>query len=88
MTDQKINDALGELRKEIEQLEIGNPQAKERLTSLMKNIEQNLDFSSTGEERQDIVEEVKDAITHFEVEHPHITGILHELMMALSNMGI
>ncbi len=88
MTDQKINDALGELRKEIEQLEIGNPQAKERLTSLMRNIEQNLDFSSTGEERQDIVEEVKDAITHFEVEHPHITGILHELMMALSNMGI
>ncbi len=88
MTEQKINDALGELRKEIEQIEIANPEAKERLTSLVENIEQNLDLSGSSEEHQDMVEEVKDAITHFEVEHPHITGILHEIMMALSNMGI
>ena len=86
MTEQKINEALGALRKEGEQLD--NAEAKDRLTSLVENIEQNLDYSGVGEEHQDLVEDVKDAITHFEVEHPRITGILNDIMMTLSNMGI
>lgn len=86
MTEQKINDALGELRKEGEQLD--NPEQKELLESLLENIEQNVDYSGTVDEHQDLVEDVKDAITHFEVEHPRITGILNEIIMALGNMGI
>jgi len=86
MTEQKINEALEELRKQGE--EIDNPESKERLTSLVENIEQNVDYSGTSEEHQDLIEDVKDAITHFEVEHPHITGILNEITMALSNSGI
>ncbi len=86
MPEQKINEALGELRREGEQLE--NPETKERLASLVENIEQNVDFSGSGDEHQDLVEDVKDAITHFEVEHPRITGILNEILMTLSNAGI
>lgn len=86
MPEQKITEALGELRKEGEQLE--NPEARERLTSLVENIEQNVDFSGLSDEHQDLVEDVKDAITHFEVEHPRITGILNEIIMTLSNIGI
>jgi uncharacterized protein YpuA (DUF1002 family) len=86
MTEEKLNTALGELRKEGEQLD--NPESKERLSSLVDNIEQNLDYSSLGDEQHDIVEDVKDAITHFEVEHPRITGILNDIIMALSNSGI
>jgi uncharacterized protein YpuA (DUF1002 family) len=85
MTEQKINEALGALRKEGE---LDNAEAKDRLTSLVENIEQNLDYTGFGEEHQDLVEDVKDAITHFEVEHPRITGILNDIMMTLSNMGI
>jgi hypothetical protein len=88
MTEQQLNEALGELRKEIEQLEIGDQAAKERLASLLENIEQNLDFSGDIEAHQDMIEEMREALTHFEVEHPRITGILGEIMMALSNMGI
>ncbi len=86
MTEQKINDALDELRKQGE--EIDNPESKERLTSLVENIEQNVDYTGVSEEHQDLIEDVKDAITHFEVEHPHITGVLNEIMMTLSNSGI
>ncbi len=88
MTEQRINDALGELRKEIEQLEIGNQAAKERLASLVENIEQRLESSGESEEHHALVEEMRDAITHFEVEHPRITGIINDIMMALSNLGI
>lgn len=86
MTEQKINDALEALRKQGE--EIDNPESKERLTSLVENIEQNVDYTGISEEHQDLIEDVKDAITHFEVEHPHITGVLNEIMMTLSNSGI
>jgi hypothetical protein len=86
MTEQKINAALGELRKEGEQLD--DPESKERLASLVESIEQNVDYAGVSGEHQDLIEDVKDAIAHFEVEHPHITGILNEITMALSNMGI
>ena len=86
MPEQKINDALGELRREGEQID--NPETKKRLTSLLENIEQKVDYAGISDEHETLVEEVKDAITHFEVEHPRITGILNEVMMTLSNMGI
>lgn len=86
MTEQKINDALEELRKQGE--EIDDPASKERLSSLVENIEQNVDYAGASEEHQDLIEDVKDAIAHFEVEHPHVTGVLNEIMMTLSNCGI
>ena len=89
MTQQQINDALGELRREIEQLETGDQPAKERLTELVETIEQRLNPAGVVEEGQpDLVVEMKDVVTQFEVEHPRITGILNDIMMALSNLGI
>jgi len=86
MSEQKINDALGALREQGGRLD--NPEARERLSNLVENIEQNVDYSGVSEEHQDLVEDVKEAIVHFEVEHPSITGILNEVMMTLSNVGI
>ncbi len=86
MSEDRINEALGALREEGERLD--NPAVKERLTNLVDNIEQNVDYSGLSGEHQDLVEDVKEAIVHFEVEHPSITGILNEVIMTLSNMGI
>ena len=86
MSEQKINEALGALREEGSRLD--NPEARERLTNLVENIEQNIDYSGLSEQHQDLVEDVKEAIVHFEVEHPSVTGILHEVIMTLGNMGI
>ncbi len=86
MSEDKINEALGALREEGERLD--NLAVKERLTNLVDNIEQNVDYSGLSGEHQELVEDVKEAIAHFEVEHPSITGILNEVIMTLSNMGI
>ncbi len=86
MSEQKINEALGELRKEGEQLD--DQASRERLSNLLESIEQNIDLTGESEEHQDVIEDIQDAITYFELEHPHITGILQEIMMALNNMGI
>lgn len=86
MPEQKINEALGELRKEGEQIE--DPEIRDKLNVLVENIEQNLDFNGLSAEHHDMLEDVKEAITHFEVEHPRITGILSEVLMTLSNSGI
>lgn len=86
MTEQKINDALDELRRQGEVID--DPESKERLSTLVDNIEQNVDYTGISEEHHDVIEDVKDAITHFEVEHPQITGILNDIMITLSNSGI
>ncbi len=86
MSEQKINEAIGALREEGERLD--NQEARERLSNLADSIEQNVDYSGLSEEHQDLVEDVKEAIAHFEVEHPSITGILNEVIMTLGNMGI
>lgn len=86
MSEQKINEALGALREEGDRLD--NLDAKERLSNLVGNIEQKVDYTGVSEEHQYLVEDVKEAITHFEIEHPSISGILNEVIMTLSNMGI
>ncbi|MDD5035742.1 MAG: DUF4404 family protein [Methylococcaceae bacterium] len=88
MTEQKISAALEELRREIENLEVGDPEAKEKLNSLVENIEENLDYSGASQEHQHLLAEMKETVTQFEVAHPRITGILNEILMSLSNAGI
>ncbi|QSA98473.1 DUF4404 family protein [Methylococcus sp. EFPC2] len=88
MSEQQVSTALEELRREIDQLELDDQAARERLTGLIESIEQRLIPGVVDEDQPDLVDEVKDAVTHFEVEHPRITGILNDLMMALSNLGI
>lgn len=86
MSEEKISIALDALREHGERLAEG--ESKERLSSLVDRFEQNALAAGLIEDQQDLMGEVQDAITHFEVEHPSITGILHEVMMTLSNMGI
>jgi hypothetical protein len=88
MNEQKIFDALDELRQEIERLDLQDAASKERLSGLVQSIEQRMIPGVVDEDRPDVIEEVKDAVTQFEVEHPRITGILNDIMMALSNLGI
>jgi hypothetical protein len=88
MSEQQLNEALEELRREIDNLQLGDQAAKERLSGLVENIEQRLNPDLDPGERPDLILEMKDVITQFEVAHPRITGIVNDIMMALSNLGI
>ncbi len=35
-----------------------------------------------------LAEDIKEAISEFEIEHPRLTGILNDIMIALGNLGI
>lgn len=88
MSQQKLNDAIDELKAQIAALELGDTQAKEKLQSLVEGLEEKIRSPEDTTHHHSLVEEVRDSVEHFEVEHPRLTAILNDLMMTLSNMGI
>ena len=88
MTDKEILQALAELRAEIGQLDQADTGTSERLDELVSKLEQQFATAEIGQHQMHLVEDIKDAITEFELEHPRMTGILNDIMVALSNLGI
>ncbi|BBL72440.1 DUF4404 family protein [Methylogaea oryzae] len=88
MSQQKLNDVIHELKNQIASLEVSDAQAKQKLQSLVEGLEEKLRSPADAGHHHGLVEEVRDSVEHFEVEHPRITAILNDLMMTLSNMGI
>lgn len=88
MTDKEIVQALAALRAEIEQLDQADAATGERLEELVSKLEQQVTAAELGQHQMHLVEDIKDAITEFEVEHPRMTGILNDIMVALGNLGI
>jgi hypothetical protein len=87
MAEIEISEAIFNLRQEIEQLGDSNPELKGRLEGLLDELEDKLE-ATEDENHLHLVEDMKEAVSQFEVEHPTITGVVNELMVALSNMGI
>lgn len=83
-----------QLRKELEKLRseaanAGNdPESKKRLQILITEIERKLAHPDDADQHNTLVSDLKESINHFEAEHPRATGILNDIMVALSNMGI
>ena len=44
--------------------------------------------SSKEDEHHGLMQNLRDAVSHFETEHPRATAILNDIMVTLSNMGI
>jgi predicted transcriptional regulator len=87
MAEKEVSEALFNLRSEIERLDNRNPELKARLEGLMDDLEDRLE-ATEDENHLHLVEDMKEAVSQFEVEHPTLTGVLNELMVTLSNMGI
>lgn len=87
MAEKEINEALFTLRQEVEQLEGTQPELKEKLETLLSELEDRLEASEDVNHLH-LVEDFKTALSQFEVEHPTATGVLNELMVTLSNLGI
>ena len=88
MPERKLRESLEALRAEIQRLEAGDAQARERLDALIAELEARLEHPDDAERHEDLVRSVSDAIAEFEVSHPRATGILNHIMVTLSNMGI
>ena len=87
MAEKEVSEALFNLRSEIERMEEGNPELKAKLEGLLDDLEDNLEATEDVNHLH-LVEDMKEAVSQFEMQHPTLTGILNELMVALGNMGI
>jgi hypothetical protein len=88
MNDREIAQAIADLRSQIDQLDESDTATGERLRDLVDRLEHQLGAAELGQHQSHLVDDIKDAITEFEVEHPRMTGILNDIMVALSNLGI
>ena len=88
MSEQKLHEALLELKARIEELDLNDAEARRKLQTLVENIQSRIDRPGDAEESHTLVENLREAVEHFEVEHPTLTAVLNDLMMTLSNMGI
>ena len=87
MSKEKISESVELLRLEIANLKVEDTAAKARLDSLIAELESGLTEPEPASAAT-LNESVKELIEHFEVEHPRITGVLNDLMVTLSGMGI
>jgi len=88
MADVKhLDESLNNLRAEIRALGIGDQEARERLETLIRDIEQTLE-NPKDEDDQSLGERLKAQVLGFEVTHPRLAAVMNEVMEKLGYMGI
>ena len=87
MADKQLREDLERLRAEISGLE-PDSKTREKLTRLLEEIEQEIDESSLEDIAKSVLEKVEKSVSRFETTHPTITGILNNIMVTLSNIGV
>ena len=86
MKNHQLHENLNRLRAEINQLAADKVESREKLNKLIGELEAKMENPDEDDER--LIDNLKDAIKHFEAEHPRATTILNDIMVTLSNMGI
>lgn len=81
----KLDDSLKRLRSE---LESADESTRKRIEALVERVERQLAGGEGKQSRHSLLQELEEEIMHFEVEHPRLTAIVNDIMVALSNMGI
>ena len=87
MSQQELHHLLSLLKEELEDLESSSESHKE-ISSLITNIELQIQTLEDKQQHRPLTENIRNHIEKFETEHPRITGILNDIMMKLSNIGI
>ena len=88
MPNNKLHDELEKLRIEVNEVTNNNDEAKQKLISLIADLEKKLSEPNDIAHHHNLMQNVKNAISHFETDHPRATAILNDIMVTLSNMGI
>ena len=87
MSKEKLSELLINLKKEIENTDIKDIDVKNKLESLIQDLNSKLD-NNENPDMDDFSEKISHIVEQFEIEHPGITELLSKLSTGLSNMGI
>lgn len=88
MSREDLRSALKQLHEEIDRAKTGDATAFAHLNELVAELEQQLGDGARDLPGASIRERLQEHVEQFEVEHPRITGIVNDIMMTLSNLGI
>jgi hypothetical protein len=85
---QQLREYLEELNSTIGDLHVPDDD-KNKLTGLIAEIELQLNEPKlVAGDPQTLVDQVENMVTTFEQDHPRVAGILNNIMVTLSNMGV
>ncbi len=88
MSRDELHQPLERLRAEIKKLGDEDQAIKRRMKRLVADLESKLEGSEESAEEPQLIDSLRRNIERFEVEHPRLTGVLNQIMVELSNMGI
>lgn len=88
MAKQRLHDDLEKLRNEIDNIAAEDTESREKLNQIISELEAQLENTSGEVQDESVLTSVREAIEHFETDHPRATAILNDIMVTLSNMGI
>ena len=87
MNEQELRAQLDELIIAIESIPAADAE-KKRLQSLVENIEGQLSNPVVEGEPESLADQVDGMVSSFEADHPTVAGILNNIMVTLTSMGI
>ena len=89
MTDaQHLDELLSTLRREMNALDVGDQDVRQRLDGLIRDIETRLKNPDRVAAEEGLGGHLKASILKFEVTHPRLAGVINDVVDKLSAMGI
>ena len=87
MNQQQLKEHLDQLTSAIQDMQ-ATESDKEKLSQLIFDIEQQLSDPMLGSDNVSLTEQVDGLVSNFETDHPSVAGILNNIMLTLSSMGV
>ena len=89
MSDSKLlRDSLSRLRSEIQALDIRDQETKQRLDTLVFEIETRIKNPNEAGSDERLIGPLKASTLNFEVSHPRLAGLMNDVLEKLGAMGI
>lgn len=88
MSKEDVNKSLEALHAEIDKLETPDATVKEKLLSLIDDVEKQLHNPDSAAHKGAATQKLPSLIEQFESDHPQVTDTLGRLLTTLSGMGI
>lgn len=87
MDQQQLREHLDQLSAAIDDLQAPETD-KGKLADLVVDIERHLNAPLINAEPHNLVEQVDGMVSSFERDHPTVAGILNNIMLTLTSMGV
>lgn len=88
MNMNELRRSLAQLHAEIARVKDRSGQEFTELNELLSQLERQLTAAEHELDPPTLSDQVREQVGRFEVEHPRITGILNDILVTLSNLGI